>query len=348
MKIKILSTIVVIAISIFLCSIFTGWVNKPVSIDSKVINQAASKSMLLLQKSGYVFINNSKQKCASCHNNTLTSMAAEIAKKKGIALIDSLTVSNVKAMENDIVGACNPNQIKQFLPISFAVPYLLLGLHAENYPANTFTDISVDYMMSLAKPDGSFLAESGRVPLETGDIHLAAIAIHSIQLYASAAKKKHVDELVAKTRQWLEKVQTDQQQELAFQLLGMQWCGSSADQKIKIAGKLRSMQNEDGGWSQLPTMKSDAYATGQTLYALFESGMEKPEDAVYQKGLNYLLKTQDKTGAWIVATRSFPIQPFVDSEFPPYDDNQFISAAGSNWAVMALMNALPDKENDNK
>ncbi|MEO8821377.1 MAG: hypothetical protein ABI267_03760, partial [Ginsengibacter sp.] len=90
-------------------------------------------------------------------------------------------------------------------------------------------------------------------------------------------------------------------------------------------------------------LKSDAYATGQTLYALYESGMEQPDDAVYQKGLNYLLKTQDENGAWFIATRSFPIQPFVDSNFPPYDDNQFISAAGSNWAVMALLNALPDK-----
>lgn len=104
------------------------------------------------------------------------------------------------------------------------------------------------------------------------------------------------------------------------------------------------MQNKDGGWSQLPTLASDAYATGQVLYALYESGMNKPADAVYNAGLQYLLKTQDDEGAWFVATRSFAIQPFVSSEFPPYDDNQFISAAGSNWAVMALLNALPDKK----
>ena len=104
------------------------------------------------------------------------------------------------------------------------------------------------------------------------------------------------------------------------------------------------MQNGDGGWSQLPTLKSDAYATGQVLYAMYQSGMAKPEDEVYQSGLKYLLKTQDDKGAWEVVTRSFPIQPFVDSQFPPYNRDQFISAAATNWSVMALMNALPDKK----
>ena len=343
MKIKTLTTISIVTGGIFLCSALAGWMNKPANVSPEIIKQSVNKSLLLLQQSGYEFINNNKFKCASCHHNTLTSMAAGIARQKGIPMIDSFTYSRVTAMENIMVVACNPNMINQFLNANFAIPYILPGLYAEKYPANMYTDIAVDYVMNEAKPDGSFLAESFRAPLEAGDIHLTAMAIRSIQLYASPAKKHRVDDLVSKTRKWLEMAHTDQQQEIAFQLLGMHWCGSNADYKIKVAAKLRSMQNEDGGWSQLPTMKSDAYATGQTLYALYESGMEKPESVVYQKGLDYLLKTQDDKGAWFVATRSFPIQPFINSEFPPYDDNQFISATATNWAVMALLNALPDK-----
>jgi hypothetical protein len=343
MKIKLLSTVGIITISVFLCSLLTGWINKPLGTDPAVVKQAAAKSMLLLQRSGYIFTNNNERKCASCHHNTLTALACGIARQKGVPVVDSFDTRNVAGMENTLVGACNPNQINRFINANFIIPYVLLGLNAEKYQPTIYTDISVDYIMGQAKADGSFLTESGRVPLETGEIHLTAMSIRSIQLYASAAKKQHVQQLVTKTKQWLEKQVTNQQQELAFQLLGLQWCGSSTDAKTKVFEKLRSMQNKDGGWSQLPTMKSDAYATGQTLYALFESGMAKTDDAVYQKGLNYLLKTQDASGAWIVATRSFPIQPMIDSDFPPYDYNQFISATASNWATIALLNALPDK-----
>lgn len=344
MKYKILSTIVVLSCSIFLLSTLAGWMNKPIAIDANTIRQSVTKSLLLLQKSGHVFTDNSRLKCASCHHNTLTAMATEIGRQKGIAVVDSLSTSNKASMKFTLFLACNPNKTNDFLPANFAIPYILLGLSAEKYPPDIYTDISIDYIMSQAKPDGSFLAESGRVPLESGDIHLTAMAIRCIELYASPAKKQRVDQLVTRTRSWLENTLTDQQQELVFQLLGLQWCGSTVNHKTEIAEKLKAMQNDDGGWSQLPTLKSDAYATGQTLYALYESGTAKPEDAIYQKGLNYLLKTQDQKGAWVVATRSFPIQPLVNSDFPPYDRNQFISAAATNWSVMALMNALPDKK----
>ena len=177
MKTKIFTTAIIFSGSIFLLTLLESWMHKPAAPDKTVIEQSAGKSILLLQRSGYVFTNNTKFKCASCHHNTLTAMTTELAMQKGIPVIDSLSASNLTAMKNTLIGACNPNHINQFLPISFATPYLLLGMYASNYPADMNTDISVDYVMSLAKPDGSFLAESGRVPLETGDIHLTAMAI---------------------------------------------------------------------------------------------------------------------------------------------------------------------------
>ena len=340
MKSRIFSTISILSASIILLSSLTGWVKK--NVDPTDIKKSAAKSILLLQESSYTFSNNTPFKCASCHHNTLTSVAAELAVKKGIPVVDSFTTSRLSSLAGTVMGICNPNLINQFVPVNFIPPYMLMGLHAEKYQPDFNTDIAVDCIMGQAKPDGSFLTESGRAPLETGEAHLVTLDVRAIQLYAAPAKKKKADEIIARSKQWLEKLNTNNQQELAFQLLGLQWCGSNKELKMKIADKLISMQNADGGWSQLPTMKSDAYATGQTLYALYESGLLKPKNDTYQKGLEYLLKTQDESGAWIVATRVYPIQPFVSSQFPPYDENQFISATASNWATLALLNALPD------
>jgi hypothetical protein len=336
-------TISMLVVLIILMNVFVGWRNIPVSVNPSDIRQSVNKSFLLLEKSGYLFTERSRLKCAGCHHTTLTAMVASLAEEKGIPVIDSFSKKRVAAMIRNIQFASNPNLVDQFLTINFNAPYTLLGLYAENYPRDITTDISVDYTISQAKPDGSFLSESGRVPLESGDIHCTAFSIRSIQLYASPAKKPQVDALVKKTRRWLETQNPDQQQEIVFQLLGIQWCGGTYDQKTSVTKKLLSMQHEDGGWSQLTTLGSDAYATGQALYALCESGMTKPSDDVYQKGLSYLLKTQEPTGAWFVQTRSYGLQPYFSTDFPPNDENQFISAAATNWADLALLEALPDK-----
>ena len=341
MKQKIISCILIFTTGIFLTSLLVGWVGKPVLVDTSSIARSAGKGLLLLEKSGHEFIQ--KGRCVSCHHNIQSCLAMEIARSKGIPVIDSLSQMWTMGMVQGINRVVNDNMINEFVTAKFLGAYALFGLAAVKYPACNSTDMVVNYLLNQERPDGSFGSEAMRVPLESGEIHLAALAIHGITVFAPASKQTQVRDAVNRTKHFLESADPDNQQEIVFQLLGLHWINGSGEKESIVAKKLISLQRADGGWSQLPTMGSDAYATGQALYALYESGLIKPEDEVYQKGIRYLLGTQDDAGAWIVLTRSSPIQPFFSSGFPPYDENQFISASASNWAVMALLIALPDK-----
>ena len=342
MKRKIYFTILFFSATVILGSSLTGWVKKAELVDPETIARAADKGLKLLEKSDYIF--SQKGHCMSCHHNILTEMASEIARKKGIPVTDSLSVQCAVGIVGGINVAYNDNRIGEFITAKFLGAYALLGLQAAKYPADANTDLAVNYLLGQSLPDGSFGAEAMRVPLESGEIHLAAITIRGIMEYAPESKKDQVKEVVGRTRRLLEISNPGDQQEIAFQLMGLQWTAGTAEAKSAVAKKLLSIQHPDGGWSQLATMSSDAYATGEALYALYISGQLKPEDEKYQRGIRYLLKTQDDMGAWEVLTRSSPIQPFFTCGFPPYDENQFISAAASNWALMGLLNALPDKE----
>lgn len=101
------------------------------------------------------------------------------------------------------------------------------------------------------------------------------------------------------------------------------------------------MQRADGGWSDLESMESGAFATGKTLYALHTAGLPVT-DAAYARGVRYLLNTQQEDGSWYVKTRALALQPHFDAGFP-HGFDQWISAAGTNWATVALSLASPPR-----
>jgi hypothetical protein len=114
------------------------------------------------------------------------------------------------------------------------------------------------------------------------------------------------------------------------------WAGHRPDAVRAAARALQSAQRADGGWSQLPTLESDAYATGQALAALTLSGVISREDPARRRGIEFLMNTQLADGSWFVRTRALPIQPYFDVDFP-HGRDQFISAAATNWATRALV-----------
>src|SRR5258708_14418119 len=132
------------------------------------IRLSISKSLSILQTSGYKFTDRAKLHCASCHHNTMTSMLEEKSKLKGITFVDTFKTQRIQSMVGDIRFACNINQPDLFVPAKFIAPYVLVGLAAEKYQPDPYTDIAVDYLINQQKPDGTFGAEFGHPPWQSG------------------------------------------------------------------------------------------------------------------------------------------------------------------------------------
>ena len=105
-------------------------------------------------------------------------------------------------------------------------------------------------------------------------------------------------------------------QDRAFHLLGLAWSKANQPRSPRPRRRLPREQRADGGWNQLPSMGSDAYATGQALYALNTAGRMAASDPVYARGVKYLLSTQAADGSWHVKSRSIWVQPYFESGFP--------------------------------
>ncbi len=174
-----------------------------------------------------------------------------------------------------------------------------------------------------------------RPPLESSDFQVTAASIRSVRTYGPKSQRAEYDEAVARAVRWLEQAQPATTEDHAFKILGLIWGGGSQAAIQKTARELLALQQSDGGWGQLSSLASDAYATGQALVALRESRALAVNNPAYRRGIQFLLDSQLEDGSWYVRTRALPIQPYFDSDFP-HGPDQFISAAATNWAAMAL------------
>jgi hypothetical protein len=62
-------------------------------------------------------------------------------------------------------------------------------------------------------------------------------------------------------------------------------------------------------------------------------------DARYKRGIRDLQSHQLEDGSWYLRWRAPSFQPYFDSEFL-HGHDQFISAATTNWATMALLTVV--------
>jgi hypothetical protein len=300
----------------------------------RAARDAVAVSLPLLQRADTAFLKTAG--CISCHNNSLFQMTAAAARKKGFT-IDEAAVREQMTRTRAYLESWRERELQDI-----AIPgridttaYILVGLAAADYPSDPATDALARYVKRRQFADGSWHVASHRPPIESSDIAFTALSLRALQAYAPVPLKAEYERAVQRGTAWLGQARPRSNEDHVYLVLGLTWAGASRDAIRGAANALMAQQRADGGWSQITTLPSDAYATGQALTALAQSGVVKPTDSAYQKGVQFLLSTQLDDGSWYVRSRAIPIQPYFESEFP-HGPDQFISAAATNWATMAL------------
>ena len=313
-------------------------IGKPGTSNTEIARDSAKRALALLQKSGPEFVKVSG--CISCHNQSLPQMAIAAARAHGVPVDEKnaqWTTQAAMAAFKPMIAEVEKSSDRIPDP-SITVSYVLLGLAADSYPADEITAAMARLVAQWQMEDGGFRAFPLRPPIESSHFTATALSLRALQLYGTESNDR-----VQRARNWLSRSTPETNEDRAMQILGLAWGSAERGEIRERAKSLLAEQRPDGGWAQLSQLESDAYATGQALVAL-QSGAKIPaSDPAIQRGIAFLLRTQFADGSWLVRTRSFPFQPYKESGFP-HGKDQWISAAGTSWAAMALSLALPPQQ----
>jgi N-acyl-D-amino-acid deacylase len=315
--------------------------------ETSALRQAIDRGLRRLEEGSANYIKN--RQCFSCHHQALTMAAFVSARKRGFEVEEArgktqleYTLKSFRGKEERIakgqgVGGANAT-----------VGYALFCLEAVGHAPDATTAALVEFLLVKQRDDGAWLASSNRPPSEGSLFTDAALALRALKTYGPAkdakeaeALRERVEAAFNKGRDWLRKQKPKDTEDKLWRLRGLIAAGVERKEIDAARDVLLKEQLTDGSWSQLPDKPGDAYATGAVLMALREAGV-KADDAAYQKGVRWLLKTQREHGGWVVETRSRPVQVFFDNG-DPGGKSQFISFAATGWAVLALLEACPEK-----
>jgi hypothetical protein len=323
-----------IAFLVFALATLIPGVSAAQTVSQDRLRAAAAKSLTLLEQTSPTFIQ--KGGCNSCHNQMLPATAQAFARSRGVP-----TGAPIAQLPPEV----SENTTERYVEYAIGggggiagLAFELFGYAQTNRPADARTHAAIYYIKGEQQPDGHWRGGGSRPPLTFDDFTPTALMIRALDTYAPAVDAADTKARIARARAWLGTARAERMQEHAFKVLGLAWSKAEPAAIQAVVKGLRGLQAAGGGWSQLPTLQPDAYATGMALYAMYVGGVAA-SDPAYQSGLQYLLSTQAGDGTWHVKTRALPIQPYFESGYP-YEHDQWISAAGAAYATMAISAAI--------
>jgi hypothetical protein len=156
-----------------------------------------------------------------------------------------------------------------------------------------------DLLIVRQESDGSIPADAEEAPIIQGAFMTTAnslVAWRWADAHSKDAKYRHAaDRALA----WIASHEPVTTQDQAFRIIALMHYGTPEHKRIawSTAESLAAQQQPDGGWKEAPPMKgSNAFATGQALYAFKQAGISV-ESEMFRRGVGYLMERQVNDGS---------------------------------------------------
>jgi ankyrin repeat protein len=310
--------------------------------DPARVRDAAARALAAIQKAQEPWYTTNKQVCASCHHQYQPALAYRVARDHGIAF-------NESSARADATRAFNFSDIDRAIQYTHVIEpavddaYRMVAANAAGVRPNLGTAVYARLLISRQNARGDWDGFRQRPPSSYSPVTMAALGLRAVQVYHHPSQKAQAAAAIERARTFLESWKPRDTEEHSYQLLGLRWSGAPRATLQGLARDLKGLQRADGGWSSVAGRTSDAYSTAQALVAMRDGGGVAIIDASYQRGIEFLLKTQASDGTWQVGSRLRPPAPLSPPYFDagyPHGHDQFLSMQGASWAVMALSYAL--------
>jgi Squalene-hopene cyclase C-terminal domain/Prenyltransferase and squalene oxidase repeat len=337
-----------------LCLSRPALASEPTSIPratTQQVQQTVERSIGYLRTESAAWL--TTRKCAACHHVPMPLWALSEADRQGYAIdkkfvadtTESLLGSRDKLMASkifpDLADPADPRP--QGRGLNMGLPFLAVAAQSLSLSEGQKHSLKLiaEEIIKKQQPDGSweFFAGLRRPPINETQSTDAAWIIMALEgetgLDAPESQRAALSRAIA----WLNAAKlSDIHQDKILKVLMGARSGKPRETMRTTIDELLALQRADGGWSQtVPELKSDAFATGQTLYVLSLAGYaaERPE---IKRGIDFLVATQKPDGSWPMVSRSTPDgSPGSSKLLTP------ITCAASSWATLGLARLAPKR-----
>jgi hypothetical protein len=279
--------------------------------------------------------------CATCHHGAMTVWVMNEARQQGWPIDDAALAEFTRWTRDQFVPRINEPRDPRPGWNLVSTPGIYLGIMSQNLPVLSREELGQLslHLANHVEEDGTFKKpppKNGSPPTWESRETLTLLGLLAWEntVPADAQQASLIKEAREKADAWLAaNAKPETVQAIALHLVLDLRRAAPKEQIQSRIDALLHLQNADGGWSQTPKIPSDAYATGQTLWALSFAGVDKQRPEI-TRAVAFLARTQKPDGSWPMEHRDHEgIKPKKHNLVP-------ITYFGSAWGTLGLLRSV--------